>query len=288
MPPTTFSQLTEHVYWMTPGPPDRPSLGAVVGANFTLMLDGASSSMHTRLFLAALDAAGIRRPGYVALTHWHWDHVFGAVEVGAPVIAHTRTADELAVQAEYAWDDVSLDRRVATGKEMAFCADNIKIELPEPRRVRIPRPDIVFSERIELHPGGAVTCAIEHVGGEHAPDSCVMHILPDRVLFLGDCLYYTVYGPTQHYTTRHLFPLLDHILSFEADYYIEGHSDHVLTRPELEAMAGQMRLAGTLVDRIGPDEAALFAAARAQTGAEPDEDLAEFLRAFIAGREPIG
>jgi glyoxylase-like metal-dependent hydrolase (beta-lactamase superfamily II) len=281
---TTFTQLTEHVYWMTPGPPDRPSLGAVVGDNYTLMLDGASSSMHTRLFLAALDAAGIARPAYVALTHWHWDHVFGAVEVGAPVIAHTLTADELAVMAEYAWDNASLDRRVAAGKEMAFCAENIKIELPEPRRVRIPKPAIVFSKRMELHLGGDVTCAIEHVGGEHAPDSCVMHILPDRVLFLGDCLYHTVYGPTQHYTTKHLFPLLDKILSFDAEYYIEGHGDTALTRAQLETMAGQMHLAGTLVERIGRDEPAVFAAARESLGAEPDEDMAFFLRAFMAGK----
>lgn len=283
MPEISFAQLTDHVYWLTPCKPDRPALGAVVGEHYTLMLDGASSSMHARLFVAALDTAGIKRPAYVALTHWHWDHVFGAVEVGAPVIAHTLTAEELAVMAEYAWDDFSLDRRVAAGKEMAFCADNIKIELPEPRRVRIPKPDIVFSQRIELYLGGGVTCAIQHVGGEHAPDSCVMHILPDRVLFLGDCLYYTVYGPTNHYTTRHLFPLLDRILSFDADYYIEGHGDTALTRAELERMADQMRFAGTLVDRIGPDEAAVFAAARAQTDTEPDEDMVEFLRAFIAG-----
>jgi glyoxylase-like metal-dependent hydrolase (beta-lactamase superfamily II) len=281
---TTFAKLTDHVFWMTPGPPDRPSLGAVVGEHYTLMLDGASSSMHTRLFLAALDEAGIKRPSYVALTHWHWDHVFGAVEVGVPVMAHTLTTEELAVQAEYTWDNFSLDRRVAAGKEMAFCADNIKIELPEPRRVRIPNPDIVFSERIELHLGGGVTCAIEHVGGEHAPDSCVMHILPDRVLFLGDCLYHTVYGPTQHYTTGHLFPLLDRILSFDADTYIEGHSDKALSRAELETMAQQMRFAGTLVDRIGPDEIAVFAAARDSLGKEPDENNAFFLRAFLAGQ----
>ncbi len=49
-------------------------------------------------------------------------------------------------------------------------------------------------------------------------------------------------------------------------------------------MAGQMRFAGTLVDRIGPDEAAVFTIARESLGAEPDEDTAYFLRAFIAGQ----
>ena len=30
MPETTLTQLSDHVYWMTPGAPDRPSLAAVV------------------------------------------------------------------------------------------------------------------------------------------------------------------------------------------------------------------------------------------------------------------
>ena len=66
-------QISEHVWWLPPGPPDRPSLCAVVGARWTLALDAGSSRAHTREFLDGLPA----RPAAVAYTHSHWDNVFG-------------------------------------------------------------------------------------------------------------------------------------------------------------------------------------------------------------------
>src|SRR5690349_23500553 len=117
---------------MSPGKPDRPSLCAVVGTNHTLMLDAGASRTHTRLFLDALSAAQLPHPDYVALTHWHWDHIFGAAELNIPIIAHHQTATASAVQASFQWTDAALDARVTAGIEVASCAANIKLELPEP------------------------------------------------------------------------------------------------------------------------------------------------------------
>src|SRR3954447_19420006 len=103
LPETTLSQITDHVYWMSPGEPDRPSLCAVVGTNRTLMLEAGASAAHVRLFLDALTNMQVPQPDLVALTHWHWDHIFGAAELNIPIIAHTQTATEIAVQASYQW-----------------------------------------------------------------------------------------------------------------------------------------------------------------------------------------
>ena len=164
MPETTLTKISEHVYWMSPGAPDRPSLCAVVGKNRTLMLDGAASDAHTRLFLDALKAVDVPHPDTIALTHWHWDHIFGAAEVDVPVIAQTMTADEIKIQASYEWTDEALDARVANGKEIAFCADNIKLELPEPRTLRFAQPDIVYADSLDMNLGD-VTVHLQHVGG---------------------------------------------------------------------------------------------------------------------------
>ena len=51
------------------------------------MLDAGASDAHARLFLDALAAEGAAPPSAVALTHSDWDHVFGAAEGGAPVVA---------------------------------------------------------------------------------------------------------------------------------------------------------------------------------------------------------
>jgi len=196
-------QISEHVYWMPPAEPDRPSLCAVVGANDTLMLDAGASDAHARSFLNGLTEKGIAPPTYVALTHWHWDHVFGTAEIGAPVVAQGLTAGKLADLAKRDWSDAGLERHIALGEQTARGAENIKAELPAPRSVRIAQPGIIFHDSLELRLG-SVTCQIAHVGGDHAADSSVMFILPDRVLFLGDCLYEAVDTPKRHYTARHL------------------------------------------------------------------------------------
>jgi glyoxylase-like metal-dependent hydrolase (beta-lactamase superfamily II) len=284
LPETALTQITEHVYWMSPGKPDRPSLCAVVGTDHTLMLDGAASDAHMHLFLDALTAAHIPHPNYIALTHWHWDHIFGAAELGVPVIVHRRTADEITIQAGYEWTDAALDARVTNGQEIAFCADNIKLELPEPREIRIVQPDIIYSDSLDMNLGD-VKVHLRHVGGDHAADSCVMHIMPDRVLFLGDCLYDAIYTPVRHYTTQKLFPVLDAILDFDADYYIEGHSSTVMSRAELMVTVDKLRLVGAMVDQIGADKDAVTSAVTAQLGAAPDEDTLEFIETFIAGHK---
>src|SRR6266702_3589218 len=87
-----LTKITEHVYWMPPGPPDRPSLCGVVGERHTLMLDAGSSAAHASTFVVGLLAENCVRPSAVVYTHSHWDHVLGGPEVGGHKIAHALTA----------------------------------------------------------------------------------------------------------------------------------------------------------------------------------------------------
>jgi glyoxylase-like metal-dependent hydrolase (beta-lactamase superfamily II) len=89
------SRITELVYWLPPGPPDRPSLCAVAGERGTIWLDAGASAAHAREFAAFLADQGVGAPSHVVLTHSHWDHVFGAAELGAHVVAHERTGEYL-------------------------------------------------------------------------------------------------------------------------------------------------------------------------------------------------
>jgi glyoxylase-like metal-dependent hydrolase (beta-lactamase superfamily II) len=197
---------------MPPAKPDRPSLCAVVGERWTLMLDAGSSRAHARSFLDELPA----EPRAVVLTHSHWDHVFGAVEVGGTVIAHRLTVPKLDELRARDWSDEGL-----AGYRYA---DDIKEELPSPRVVEIAPVDLVFDEGIDLDLGG-VTVRVRHVGGAHADDSCVMFVEPDGVLFIGDALCDEVDAR-----------LRAAIFGFGATHHVEGHHDEVTTRQELEAL----------------------------------------------------
>jgi len=262
-----LTKISEHVYWMPPGPPDRPSVCAVVGNRGTLMLDAGSSKAHTRAFLDALRAEGAARPSAVVYTHSHWDHVFGGAELGEQVIAQALTAEQLIGLAAMDWSDEGLDQRVAAGDASTQHAANVKEEMPSPRTVEVAPADIVFHDRLEIELGG-VTVRVRHVGGDHCAESTVMHVEPDRVLFLGDCMYESSAGVL---TADLALPLVDAILRFDAELYVEGHDPSVSSRQDIEDLIQKVRLAEKAV-REG------------SAIAVPDEDTESFVQAFRAGR----
>ena len=273
--------IADHVYWMPPAKPDRPSLCAVVGTEMVVMLDAGASTAHARQFLDELELLGISRPRLVVLTHWHWDHVFGAAEVGAPVVAQRETAKKLAELSERDWSDAGLERQLAAGLETEKGLVNIRGELPSPRSVRVAQASVVFEDSLELRLGAA-TCQIQHVGGDHADDSSVVLVLPDRVLFLGDCLCGVFYAPEPYYTVPELTRLLDRLEAIDAAYYVEGHCSKVVTRAEFMEDVSKMRAAVKVVEATGADEEAAFARYEQETGDPPGEDAAYCLRALIA------
>lgn len=281
----TLHHINPHIWWMPPAKPDRPSLCAVVGQRGTLMLDSGASDAHARLFLDALAAQNQPAPRLQAFTHWHWDHTFGAAEVGAPVIAHRLTAQKVAEMASYSWDDEAMAQRVAahTGIPTERGMADIQEEMPAPRQIRFAQVDILVDSTLTIDLGG-VTCRIDHVGGDHAVDSCVMYMAEDSLLFLGDCLYDSI-GPTRHYTPDLLFPLIDQILAYPAEQYIEGHTDTVMSRTELVALTDRMRAAGQLVYELTETEADPVLKAAAQRGLDAaDEDFVYFVNAFLIGK----
>jgi glyoxylase-like metal-dependent hydrolase (beta-lactamase superfamily II) len=261
-----LTKITQHVYWMPPGPPDRPSLCAVLGERRTLMLDAGSSAAHARAFLNALMVASGARPSAVIYTHAHWDHVLGGAEIGGLVIAHTLTAERLTELAQRDWSDEGLDKRVAAGLSTADHAADVKAEMPSPRTVEIAPADIVFHERIEIDLGG-VTVSARHIGGDHSADSSLMYVEPDRALFMGDCFSAS---PAGVMTPESVSRLREVILGSAAEHYIEGHHESVSSRGEIEALLEKARLA----ERAVREGSAIDA---------PDEDTDYFLQAFRAG-----
>ena len=171
------------------------------------------------------------------MTHSHWDHVFGASELKAHVVAHELTSGYLEELAAIAWSDEALDGRVAAGQVSQGHADNVKAELPSPREVQVASADIVFTHGLRLELGGVSVRAC-HLGGDHADDSTVMYVEPDRVLFLGDCLYE---APSGGYTAELALPLIDAVRDFGAEFFVEGHTETVLSTAELDEVIAEAK-----------------------------------------------
>lgn len=279
-------KISQHVYWMAPdGRTDRPSLAAVVGQRGTLMLDAANSPAHMELFLEGLAAHDVPPPKYMALTHWHWDHHFGAAALpDALLFAHRLTAAEMSLQVHYRWDKEALDARVASGVEIAFCRDMFLEEFTpaQRKRLQLRTPDVVFDHALTFDLGD-VRVELEHVGGDHAADSVVMSIPQDRVLFLGDCLYPAIYAPERYYQPNRLFDLLSKVSAFDAEHYIEGHNDTVTAASDMQTIIDELHTVGLLVRRCGVDMVKLEHEFKVTIGRVPTEDDRALIGEMVRG-----
>ena len=74
-----FRKVTDHIYIRKyQHYTDRPNIGYIRGERAALLFDAGNSGANVQLLKEELREAGLSMPDFVALSHWHWDHSFGA------------------------------------------------------------------------------------------------------------------------------------------------------------------------------------------------------------------
>jgi glyoxylase-like metal-dependent hydrolase (beta-lactamase superfamily II) len=255
-----------------------------VGARAALMVDAGASAAHAAQFCAALREHTASPLRFAALTHWHWDHVFGLAGLGLPAFAHHETRRRIQAMAALDWRDAALAERVAAGRELPFIADHVKVELSDSQRAGlvIAAPEITFADGVEVDLGGLTVC-VRHVGGDHSPDCSVIYSPEERVAFLGDCFGsgYLLRGGG-FLTLARLLPLLDTLDALPVDHYVLGHDAAPITRAQFLHDSRVLRITGEVTVRLGEQAAAL--AHLPQALGEPLNDYsAEDVASFLTG-----
>jgi glyoxylase-like metal-dependent hydrolase (beta-lactamase superfamily II) len=225
---------------------------------------------------------GLAQPSYVVLTHWHWDHIFGVSAFEVPLFAYEETGQVMAEMVHLDWGDEALDRRVAEGTEIEFCRDMIKVEWPDRTNLQLKVPDVTFASQLDFNLGG-VRCQVKHVGGDHASDASVVYVPEDKIVFLSDCLYEDLHHGPRNYTTQKLFPLIDELMRYNADYYIGGHHPEPMPNPEMMQFTELLKLIGAQVERIGPNRVGILEVLPGLIGKPLEEDDLEIVDAFLTG-----
>ncbi|WP_339230123.1 MBL fold metallo-hydrolase [Oceanobacillus sp. FSL K6-2867] len=260
---------------------DRPILAAVAGDNQTLLIDAGNSSNHAQLFKEQLAPHNITGD-ILALTHWHWDHVFGLHEMDMPSIANYMTYNNIKELQRFSWEDKELDERVEAGIEISFCADAIKLELGEARDVNITDPTLIFENRMQVNLGG-VNCIIEHVGGDHSPDSNLIYIQEEKALFLGDCLYANMYAEKWHYTMEKMGTLLEKIETYDAELFFLSHHPAPLSKEEFASFFELLKTSAALTKRYEGRQEAIVKAMTSHFQRELTEEDLEIIGYFVNG-----
>lgn len=278
-------KLTEKIFYRPAEPDtDRPVIAALSGERRTLLVDAGNSAAQAEDFLAALAGCGVPPPFLVVITHWHWDHIFGMSGMGLPVLVHRITAEKIREMLDWSWCDEALDKRVATGKEIAFCAEMIKREYPGPEReINLVMPDLVYEKRITADLGG-LTCVVENVGGDHSADSSVIYAEEEKTLFLGDCLSPDLYSGKWKYRPNFLLRLAEKLEGYPAEIFLESHGSPK-PREEFLQEVGELRIFARLMKEGFKSRSALVAALEEGLGRKLLRDDFETLGYFLNGRE---
>ncbi|KQL49832.1 hydrolase glyoxylase [Brevibacillus choshinensis] len=250
---STIEQISEHIWIMHAcHDTDRPILAAISGAKRTLLIDAGNSPTHAALFRQELQRHGVRQPEILVLTHWHWDHTFAMSEWNLPSIAQAETAHALRKLISQDWSDAAMEQlfeqQIINESTMA----NIKKEYGGNRNmIRIVEPDILFQESITIDLGG-VTCEVNHVGGDHAIDSCYVYVKEDQTLFLGDALGPSVYGGPRSYTASSFLRLLRQAYAYNAQLFVESHG-RPMDRAGFQKELGDWEQLAQFTEKYGQD-----------------------------------
>ncbi len=277
-----FKRLTSRIWYQTPvSETDRPILAVVRGEKHQLMIDAGNSSAHAALFLEEMKKHNLGSPDLLALTHWHWDHIFGMKHLRLPSMATQQTITRMKEMQPYAWTDAALQERMDQGIEIPFCADAIKLEFGTTRDIEVVLPTIGFTGQLEIDLGG-VQCQLIEVENDHSPGSLLVYIPEERVVFLGDAMYADIFSSKWNYTVERTKRLLATIDRLEADYYVWSHGE-AMPKSEFEEEVNMLRRAIRVTEATGgrlKDMRILYAE---ETGRSLTEDETETLIYFANG-----
>jgi len=220
----------------------RPWIGVVVGEQGCALVDSGNGPAHADEIKAELWQMGAPPVTHILLTHHHWDHVFGNCAFpDAEIVAHELTQQHLRVMAQEPWS-VSYLREKAGDDPIQRTISAMMIQaVSNWATFRAVPATTVFSSSHWLDLG-SVQLSSEHIGGQHEPDQCVVRVIPDNILVLGDATYGR--GPRAARDFAALAAELERFLAPPAAYYVEGHRAPATAQQFEERIAELRRLAG--------------------------------------------
>ncbi len=237
--PDELQPLAQNVWYF---PFDRdyakvePHVGVITATHQTILVDAGNSPSHARRVLAALEKIHAPPVSYIIYTHHHWDHVLGASVFGVPAIGHRLCRELLLESAAKPWGPEYLKDEIRKNPRLEVSYTAILNAIEDWSEFLIVPPSITFSHEMDLYLEG-LTISLQHVQGEHAPDSIVVLVRERGVIFLGDCYYVPplyLRTPQSKGSAEILKAFLDESINF----YVDAHNPPKTRAQVLSLLAG--------------------------------------------------
>lgn len=225
-----LERLTDRVcYFPHQAEVDRPMLAYLRGDHFSLAIDAGYSAKHVDDFYRLLDEAGLKRPDFTVITHWHYDHTFGMFHIHGASIACQETNRFLKQQQAKACDAAYID--VLKNSDPYFAREYI-----QETTLKIVQADLQFQGQLVLDLGG-ITAQIFHTEAPHSEDSVCVYVPEEKILFLGDSVCEDVFH-NGYMDKEKLRKLMDMIEQKDCAYCLLSHDEPLQKNALLEDLYG--------------------------------------------------
>lgn len=206
-------RVAENVYLFTSDLYAQVNAGAVVGPEWSILIDTLAfpeETLEIKDFLEKRLNAPVR---YVINTHYHSDHSLGTCWFpAATVVSHALCRDLLDTSGRKALDTAKKQNR-------------------ELKDVEVVLPDIVFDRGELILKVGKRTLRLIHLPG-HSPDNVGVMVVEDKVLFSGDIMMPLPYIVDGDFEV--MIESMKRIPGLKLENLIQGHGD-VILRGEVQS-----------------------------------------------------
>ncbi|MDO4492531.1 MAG: MBL fold metallo-hydrolase [Clostridia bacterium] len=245
-----FRKISERIWYMEAEYySDRPVLGYIRGDDFAFAVDAGASEAHVAQFYRELECNGLPLPAFTGISHYHWDHSYGAAFVHGVTLASAPCQRMLEKESAFEWTPEAMERRVASGDDISFGYHSKRKEYPDLSDIAVVPADIALHGNATVDLGG-VHVEIVFCGGPHSDDHLIFFIPEERFLFLSDATGKELFTLPWEYDAKHperledtiaglpynqrkLAPFIDLLDTLAFDRYLLGHRNDVLTKDEL-------------------------------------------------------
>ncbi|KMT21798.1 MBL fold metallo-hydrolase [Clostridium cylindrosporum] len=279
-----LNKLTNRVYYMPYRDEGcRPSLGLVIGDKYSLVVDAGNSIEHTNEFLEEIKSINHTPIKYLAITHWHWDHVAGISIIDVDTICHKRTNEKIEeVKNILSGGTPKLKDAKILGRELYSTSTKLKVQMNKGLEIR--GGNIEFTEKVKVDLGG-ISCIIENIEGDHADDSSLIYVTDEKVMFLGDSTYRNLNTDERSYSREKLYPLIEKILSYDTEYYLTAHKPYY-TKESMKEYFDMLTFIGdTIGDSLDLERA--LSTYKKKVNREIDSEERMYVESFVNGNKKL-
>lgn len=211
----------------------EPSIGYIKGSRYSIMIDTGNSKDQIENFLKDLEEANLPIPTYAILTHYHWDHSFGAYYINIPLITTDKTKEYLEEMNGWNWDENSVNTRVLQRIENRYSATVMGKIYPNYEGIKIKIPNITKQGDFSLNLGDTIVYFYRS-DNSHSDDSLLVYVKEEKILFIGDSHIKDYRTKPMSFDKEKLRKYIDQIKEIDFKIAIPGHGN-VIPKEDLIA-----------------------------------------------------